>query len=278
MRAVRLAAVVAAVLAFAYAAVLLVAAVALVVAFGSGSGALSAAHLSYQAEKGVVALVLILVAGSAVLVTGSIRLVRSGKGTLVMVPLAGLLAVGVPGETVDVVTGSPPRGNVVGAGILVLAVIPIVLIRYAHRRSHVRRPTSTPTPAATVARGVVTTVLIGAVGVVWALTMSAARQAMSFEPSTGAVARSAAVTPHVVAYALIAVALASAVSLWTGRVWLLLLAVPSVVTAAALVFAPDAAAFLLGLLATGAVGAVACGVGVVAALRKWAPGDRSLDW
>jgi len=125
----------AAALALIYATTLAVGDVVLVTDFLRNDPNLSAAHSSHFAERGLVLLALGLLTGAACLGVGSVQLVRAGRGQLIVVPLAALLAIGIPGEIVDAAGGASSRVTVVGAAILALAVAPIILIVVSRRRA-----------------------------------------------------------------------------------------------------------------------------------------------
>lgn len=84
----------------------------------------------------------------------------------------------------------------------------------------------------------------------WSMMMREAARAMYFEPTSEAVARADAATPRSVAYAAIVIGAVAALVLITRSSRLLWLATPAVTTAALLIAAPQAAAFLFGLGAT----------------------------
>jgi hypothetical protein len=84
----------------------------------------------------------------------------------------------------------------------------------------------------------------------WFVMMRAARRAMYFEPTAEALARAAESRSEGLRSALVLVVAAAALAVVARRSWLVLLAIPGLVTGAALAVAPRAAAFLIGLVGT----------------------------
>lgn len=102
--------------------------------------------------------------------------------------------------------------------------------------------------------------------VTWSLMMQQAEQAMYFEPTSEAVARANAAIPRGVTCAAVVAGAAAALALVTRSPQLLWLATPAVTTAALLIRAPHAAAFLLGALATA--------VGLLITSARWVRHQR----
>jgi hypothetical protein len=69
-----------------------------------------------------------LVVVGALLEFAAVRLVRSRRSALFVVPLAILVVGGTIGESFDILGGTGIVSNVIGAGIIILAALPIVLI------------------------------------------------------------------------------------------------------------------------------------------------------
>jgi hypothetical protein len=85
-------------------------------------------HLTGYARRGPIALSFLLLLGIADLVLGAIMVWRGRRGFVLMVPLAFIVVLGCFGEVVDIVGGEGLMNNLIGGGILVLAVIPIILL------------------------------------------------------------------------------------------------------------------------------------------------------
>lgn len=117
---------IAAILAFCYAVALLGVIVAVLVAVIDQQGTIG--HLTGYARRGPIVLSLLLLIGVADLVLGAIMVWRGRRGFLLMVPLAVIIIVGSIGEAADIIGGSSLPSNLIGFGIIVLAIIPVVLL------------------------------------------------------------------------------------------------------------------------------------------------------
>lgn len=126
-------------LACCYGLVLLGVAVVMIGELVTGRGAIGHEHLPGPAVKGVVFVALALTAGALCLATGAVRAWRGRKPGLIIVPLALLLVFGTIGEIADGVGGAAASGELIGAGILVLAAVPIALLLAPASRAWQRR-------------------------------------------------------------------------------------------------------------------------------------------
>ncbi len=115
-------------LACCYALVLLVVGAVLAGELATGRGAIGHEHLTGPAVKGVVFVVLALTVGAACLAAGAVQAWRGRRPRLLVAPLCVLLAVGSIGEIADGVGGATAGDELIGAGILVLAAVPIALL------------------------------------------------------------------------------------------------------------------------------------------------------
>lgn len=126
--------VIAAVLAFCYAAVLIGLAVLLAVDWTSGVGTVG--HLTGRVEnRGVAMFLVACLAGAAALVTGSVRALRGNRGLGIIIPLGVVTVIGCIGEPLDIASGNPATSNIIGAFILAMAILPIVLLLLPRRRT-----------------------------------------------------------------------------------------------------------------------------------------------
>jgi hypothetical protein len=125
----------AAVLAIGYAVTLTAVAASLLVEFMTGTGAVGREHLTGAAVRGVLFLSFALLAGAAVLIMGALRLTRRGGARLLVAPLVVLAAVGCVGESVDLVGSASGTSDLVGALIILLALLPVLLVAVDRRRS-----------------------------------------------------------------------------------------------------------------------------------------------
>jgi len=122
----------AAVLVCCYATGLLVLAVALVVAWVTGQGTIGNLG-SNAANRGVAFLIVACLAGALLLVLGARGAWRGRRGLPAMIPLAVVAVVGCIGEPIDIASGNPLGDNLIGAAIIVAAVVPIVLLLLPRR-------------------------------------------------------------------------------------------------------------------------------------------------
>lgn len=131
-----------------YAAVFVIVASVMGFQFLTAKGSIGREHLTGEAAKGVMFLVAALIVAAVMLSVGATRLLRSGHSGWVIGPLGAFVAVGCVGETVDLLGTASAASDAVGAGIIVLALIPVVLI-VIDRRTYRRRQTG---PSVDVAR------------------------------------------------------------------------------------------------------------------------------
>lgn len=115
-------------LACCYALVLLGVAAVTAYEFGTGTGGIGHQHLTGAAAKGVAFVVAALTGGAVCLVTGAVQAWRGRRPGLLVVPLVLLLLFGTIGEISDGVGGAPASSELIGAGILVLAAVPVALL------------------------------------------------------------------------------------------------------------------------------------------------------
>ena len=115
-------------LAVLYGAVLVAVAALVLFEFVTGTGAIGNHGLDAQAAKGVLALGALLPIGALMLWRGSALLISSRDPRLLALPLMLLLIFGCIGETVDLFGSATARSDLIGAGILVLAALPLALL------------------------------------------------------------------------------------------------------------------------------------------------------
>ncbi|HEX3779969.1 MAG TPA: hypothetical protein VHX38_09885 [Pseudonocardiaceae bacterium] len=120
--------VVAAVLGALYSVVLGWVGVQLLYEYVSGTGQIGAEHLTMSGGKGLTLCALLFLAGGVASLVGGIRLITRRQRRLVLVPLVLVLVIGAIGEIVDVATGASASANLIGAGVLVLAALPVALL------------------------------------------------------------------------------------------------------------------------------------------------------
>jgi hypothetical protein len=84
-------------------------------------------HPDLLAMRGMIWLAVVLLASAVLLGFAAVRFVRAGRALLFVLPLGLLVVIGLIGETVDIVGGSGLTDNLIGAGIVVLAAVPVVL-------------------------------------------------------------------------------------------------------------------------------------------------------
>lgn len=117
---------IAAVLGCCYALVLVGVAIFLLTAVVTHQGTIG--HLTGYARRGPLLVSALLLLGATDLAIGAVLVWRGRRGFLIMVPLGVLFVVGSIGELLDVANGSGLAGNLIGGGILMLALIPVVLL------------------------------------------------------------------------------------------------------------------------------------------------------
>ena len=139
-----LAVVAAGALACSYAVVLLAEAAVLIGELLTGRGAIGHEHLAGMAVKGVIVLAAALAGGAVCLATGAVQAWRGRPPGLLVVPLLLLVVFGTIGEISDGLGGATASSELIGAGILVLAVVPIALLLAPRSRAWWRRPPPTP--------------------------------------------------------------------------------------------------------------------------------------
>jgi hypothetical protein len=124
---------VAAVLVCCYAVVLCALAIGILVAWTSGSGRIGTLP-GAAANRGVAFFIVACVGGAILLLVGARAAWRGRRGLTAIIPLAVLAVVGCVGETVDIASGNPLPDNLIGAGIIVLAVLPVLLLLLPRER------------------------------------------------------------------------------------------------------------------------------------------------
>lgn len=93
-------------------------------------------HLTGYARRGPLFVSVLLLFGAVALAIGAVSVWRGRRGVLILVPLGVLFAVGSIGEVLDIANGSSSvAGNLIGGGILVLAVIPVILLLLPRERA-----------------------------------------------------------------------------------------------------------------------------------------------
>jgi hypothetical protein len=107
----------------------------LVIEWTTGQGTIG--NLSGNAaNRGVAFFVVACVGGAILLVLGALRAWRGGRGLAAIIPLAVVVIVGCIGETIDVVSGNPLADNLIGAGIIIAAALPVLLLLLPRARRH----------------------------------------------------------------------------------------------------------------------------------------------
>ena len=101
----------------------------------TGTGAIGHDRTNAAAVKGMVTVGLLLPAGAVALWTGSARLTRAHDPRLLALPLLAVLLFGSIGETVDLFGTASARSDLIGAGILVLAALPLALLSLPRSRA-----------------------------------------------------------------------------------------------------------------------------------------------
>ena len=117
---------IAAVLVMAYGLVLLGEGIVLLADYGHG-GTAAAPHLDATGLRGLQFVGIVLCVVALFLGLAGVMFLRRGQSLLFVIPLALIFLGGSIGEVVDVAGGSDLTGNLIGLGILVLAIVPIVL-------------------------------------------------------------------------------------------------------------------------------------------------------
>ena len=115
-------------LAAVYGLILAVVGIVVLYEFLAGAGAIGHKHLAGFAAQGAVKLSVALLAGASLLIVGSIRTLRSTRSALLVWPLLVVVVVGCIGEVVDLVGTASTESDLVGAGILILAALPVLLV------------------------------------------------------------------------------------------------------------------------------------------------------
>lgn len=124
----------AAVLTFCYACVLVVLAVSLAVQWTTGRGIVG--HLTTNAaNRGVAFMIVACVAGAVFLVVGATGALRGRRGVAAIVPLALIILIGCIGEPIDIAAGNPLTENLIGAAIIAAAAVPVALLLLPRRLS-----------------------------------------------------------------------------------------------------------------------------------------------
>jgi len=118
---------VACVLACCYALVLAGFGIYFLILFASHQGTIGN-QVGYFANRGVSEVIGLFILSGAALVFGAVGAWRGTRGLQIIVPLAIIVLVGAIGEPIDISNGDSATDNLVGAGILLLAIIPIVLL------------------------------------------------------------------------------------------------------------------------------------------------------
>lgn len=136
--------VVAAAVAVAFACALVIVGVVLGVDAATNHGTVGSAARNLKGGRsspaaGVAMGVLCLAAGAAWLVRGAIRALRRGAYLGIVAPLGVVLVIGSIGEIVDLFGTASGTSDLVGAGILALAAVPVVLLWAPLRASYPRR-------------------------------------------------------------------------------------------------------------------------------------------
>jgi hypothetical protein len=85
-------------------------------------------QVGYLANRGVSEVIVLLIFAALALVVGAIGAWRGTRGLPIIVPLAVIVVVGLIGEPIDIANGDSLGDNLIGAAILVLAVIPTFLL------------------------------------------------------------------------------------------------------------------------------------------------------
>jgi hypothetical protein len=114
------------VLVMAYGVVLLGEAVVLFAASAHG-GTVAAPNLDSMGLRGLTTFALLLVVVAVLFEFAGVRFIRRGRSLPFVIPLAAIVLFGTIGEIADIAGGSDATGNLIGLGILVLAIVPIVL-------------------------------------------------------------------------------------------------------------------------------------------------------
>jgi hypothetical protein len=129
----RIRVIVAATVATAYACAFLVVAVWISVDATANHGALERQHTMPRAAGPAPLpvfwwLLLVLVVGALWLMRSAVRALRRESYLGIVIPLGILLVVGTVGETIDLLGTASGASDVVGAGILFLAAVPVALL------------------------------------------------------------------------------------------------------------------------------------------------------
>jgi len=119
--------IVACVLACCYALVLAGFGIYFLILFANHQGAIGN-QARYFANRGVSEVIGLFIRAIATLVFGEVRAWRGTRGLQIIVPLAVIVLVGAIGEPIDISNGNSATDNLIGSGILLLAITPIVLL------------------------------------------------------------------------------------------------------------------------------------------------------
>jgi hypothetical protein len=117
---------IAAVLVMAYGVVLLGEGIVLLANYAQG-GTAAAPHLDATGLRGLQFVGIALCVIALLFGLAGVMFLRRGSPLLFVIPLALIFLGGSIGEIVDVTGGSDLTGNLIGLGILLLAIVPIVL-------------------------------------------------------------------------------------------------------------------------------------------------------
>ncbi len=131
-------------LAFVYGAVLAAVAAGVLFELVTGTGAIGHRDLDAQTVKGVLTLGVLLPIGTAMLWRGAANLARDRDPRLLVLPLALLLAFGSLGEVIDLLGSASATSDLIGAGILVLAALPLAMLALPRSRAWIAMGWSLP--------------------------------------------------------------------------------------------------------------------------------------
>ncbi|MDB5163898.1 MAG: hypothetical protein JWS12_516 [Candidatus Saccharibacteria bacterium] len=115
-------------LAVCYSVVLVGVAIALMYDYLGSHGHIGSEHLVGTAAQGLKFTVGMLLVGSVLLAAGSYRLLVKRRQVLLIAPLSILFVIGCIGETADALGTASLSSNLIGAGILILIVLPVGLL------------------------------------------------------------------------------------------------------------------------------------------------------
>lgn len=118
----------AAALAVCYSAVLASVAIGIMYEVVTGTGHIGSLRLNGNGLQGAVETIALLGFGAVCLARGAYRSWVGRGSALIVLPLCALIAIGVVGETIDLLGTASGASNAIGAGILVLAALPVILM------------------------------------------------------------------------------------------------------------------------------------------------------